>query len=628
MSSVRRAFSPAAVPAALGGIALLALALTDAATIEALLRGRATGELRWGPDLFRALCAFHGVALLGLGIALRRTSDPDMRDARRTPRAALPTAPALDNLQHAWWIVGALMLVGLALRLYKLNSCLWFDELLTLVDFVRHPWGLAVSEFPNQNQHMFYTVLAKACFAIFGESFAALRLPSVVFGVWSIPALYLLGRRTIGSRDALLACGLMTLSYHHVWFSQNARGYMILLCLTIANTWIWLAALQRGSARLWAGYALTAALGIWGHMTMVFVLAAHGLVWALLLIAPPLRKIPATDAGFWWKCPLAWLFGATLTLQLHAVALPEFFGSALHEVSQPSEWTDPWWVVREAWSAFAQKGPAGLLLLAGGMATVGVGVIGIWRRDWRAALAMLLPGIIGGAAMLSTGHNLWPRFFFFCMGYGVLFAIHGAARLPEWLVWPFTIRESAEASASGRHDEPIRTGPRPMVPIIGVALALLLIGASAATLPRNYALPRQDFSGARDFVERERSPDDGVISVGLAGVAYNRYFAPPARYPNWEIAQSGDELMRARRGFARTWLIYTIPTEVKAYRPGVWEQVERDYENVRLFPGTLGDGTVFVCREKSRNPGAFSAPSATSTDSVIQAVDRDSKERD
>jgi uncharacterized membrane protein len=47
--------------------------------------------------------------------------------------------------------------------------------------------------------------------------------------VASIGALYLLGRAVAGPTEALFAAALMTVAYHHVWFSQNARGYSGLL---------------------------------------------------------------------------------------------------------------------------------------------------------------------------------------------------------------------------------------------------------------------------------------------------------------------------------------------------------------------------------------------------------------
>ena len=80
--------------------------------------------------------------------------------------------------------------------------------------------------------------------AIFGDGPAALRLPAVLFGVASIAALYLFARRVTTVREALVAAALMTVSYHHIWFSQNARGYSALLFWTLVSSWLFARALR------------------------------------------------------------------------------------------------------------------------------------------------------------------------------------------------------------------------------------------------------------------------------------------------------------------------------------------------------------------------------------------------
>ena len=46
------------------------------------------------------------------------------------------------------------------------------------------------------------------------------------------------------------------------------------------------------------------------------------------------------------------------------------------------------------------------------------------RLGW-VAWALLLPGFLAGGTMVVLGHILWPRFFFFRMGFGLLLAMHG-----------------------------------------------------------------------------------------------------------------------------------------------------------------------------------------------------------
>ena len=48
-----------------------------------------------------------------------------------------------------------------------------------------------------------------------------------------------------------------------------------------------------------------------------------------------------------------------------------------------------------------------------------------WRRHRLAALMMVLPLAMMVALLLSTGHNMWPRFFFFGAAFVVQWAVHG-----------------------------------------------------------------------------------------------------------------------------------------------------------------------------------------------------------
>jgi hypothetical protein len=43
-----------------------------------------------------------------------------------------------------------------------------------------------------------------------------------------------------------------------------------------------------------------------------------------------------------------------------------------------------------------------------------------------------------------------------------------------------------------------------------------------------------------------------------------------------------------------------LPVHLKAWDPQTWQVVTRDYRVVREFPGTLGDGTVYVCRRGAK----------------------------
>src|SRR5512138_697922 len=93
------------------GIALLACAVLFSNQDVARMTGRDVVSLGWGPGLFRVLLAFHGLAAMGYGWL------------RAAPRAV--NAEPRRRIGRAWWIVGALTALALALRLYRLNTGLW-----------------------------------------------------------------------------------------------------------------------------------------------------------------------------------------------------------------------------------------------------------------------------------------------------------------------------------------------------------------------------------------------------------------------------------------------------------------------------------------------------------------------
>jgi hypothetical protein len=378
-----------------------------------------------------------------------------------------------------------------------------------------------------------------------------------------------------------MACALMTLSYHHLWFSQNARGYSGLLLFATLATWLWIEALPRNQWRWWVAYAVSVALGMWLHLTMAFIPLVHGLTWLILLVRSftAARRQAAPEMASRWQPIGALVLSGTITLQLYALSLPEFLRIGFHEESKDSSWTNPLWLVAETFRGL-QSGYVGiaLLVVAAGIIGAALGLRSIARRNWVAALSMVLPGLLLGAMIVLLRHNLWPRFFFFCAGFAILIAVRGTFEVAQLL--------AVAASSLTR----LRLAPSRLA----LAMWMLVVASSALTLPRCYRLPKQDFGGARDYVQSQVQQEDVIVTVGLAAAAYQRYYAP-----EWPAPRTPDEIETLRKGHRRTWLLYTIPIHLQAFEQPLWEVVMRDFEVVKVFPGTLGGGEVFVCRERA-----------------------------
>lgn len=553
---------------ALGAMLVAAAAVTSNGIMQRLLVSIGSDparDLAWGPTLFRSLLALHGVLLViggVLQVRRQRQSHFDAAPVSLTTSAPLPLSTVLT--------LAGMLLLALALRLWKLDGGLWYDEIITLVRFVRPPVGEILTSFPNQNQHMLYSLLAHGAVALFGEGTWQVRLPAALFGVAGIWALFMLVRHLAGTREALLAAALMTFSYHHVWFSQNARGYSGVLFFATLAAWLWLVALPRTDWRIWLAFALTVALGMWVHMTMAFVAAAMGLSY-LILLAHSIRTGATDRLASRWHALAALALSGTLTLQLYALGLPEFLSHGLHEVSLKSEWTNPLWLVTETIKGL-HLGFAGSVVLLGGAVVLAAGCWSAFRQNWVVPFIAIVPGVVLCGTMIALKHNLWPRFVFFAAGFGIFFVIHGVMYASKLLV----------GVGLGR--------PR-LGTTLGTIACLLLVAASASTLRRAYH-PKQDYAAARDFVAANAAPGDSAVAVGMAGAAFRLYVAP-----EWPWVKTQAELDAIRARSSTVWVVYTTPIHMKAWFPELWDDVQRDFTPVKQFPGTLGGGTIYVCRQ-------------------------------
>ena len=546
------------------GAACLAagLALPPLGLVLALHDGFDPPELEsavYGAWMLKLLLMADGLMLLTLPRLARESAE---RQPLWAPRpAAQPWAA-----RHFTTALLVLLLAAFALRLNALNTDLWMDEVFTLVRTVRPPAGRLFAVFVDDNQHTLYSLCAKGSVALFGESAWALRLPAVVFGVAGIAATARLARLVFGPSEALLAAALLTFSYHHVWFSQNARAYTLLLCVASLSTELLLRALRGGRWRHWALYALVIFAGAFAHLTAVLLAAGQALVVMVLL----LRK--GRLASDWRRPAAGFAFAAWLTLHIYALVLPQiyaFFSQPGAGSAPRSLWTQPAWMIREVLGQVGRLGDFGWLGAILGIAVAALAFHWLARRDWVFLALTAAPAGLAIAVMLVLGRSLWPRSFFHLLGLAV------AAVAALTIAFGYRLSKVS--------------------PKLRLAPAALLCVGAIATLPAVYRHPKQDYTGARDFVRSQLAPGDSVAALHMAGRVYSLYYAP-----EWRETHTIEELAAIQSPTGRTWVIYTLPRYLETRRPDLAALLRDRYERVRVFPGTLGDGDLFVLRSKSR----------------------------
>jgi mannosyltransferase len=184
----------------------------------------------------------------------------------------------------AWGIPLLLTLLGLALRAWHLGqNSLWIDEYASLRTALASLADIPAEALRHDAfEPPLYFWLLHLVVAGIGQSEAALRLPSVLAGVATIPAFWLLTARLTGSSTtAHLAAALLAVNPLHVWYSQEARPYALLMCIAVTAMLCLQRALADQGPRWWSAFSCLSALGMLTHATGILVFATGGL-WALL----------------------------------------------------------------------------------------------------------------------------------------------------------------------------------------------------------------------------------------------------------------------------------------------------------------------------------------------------------
>ena len=192
----------------------------------------------------------------------------------------------------ASWPLLAILAIASFARFHAIGrEPLWIDEGYSWWDARQsfaHLWSLV----PQCDPHPpLYFLLLKGWIALFGDSAAALRTPSALFGIASTAVVYAAGRevdRTTGRGIAWVAALLFALAPFQIYFSNEARPYA-LLCFGAALILLGarrvavsdVRAASRDRALLgWIALGLGATIVLWANNTSALLIAslAVGLV--------------------------------------------------------------------------------------------------------------------------------------------------------------------------------------------------------------------------------------------------------------------------------------------------------------------------------------------------------------
>jgi mannosyltransferase len=172
-------------------------------------------------------------------------------------------------------VVGSMALLAVLARYSIARRPFWLDEATSIL-FARKPLLDLVGSVADSNTNMTAYYFVLHFWRQLGDTEMPIRALSALCAVLTVPALYLMGRRLLDRRAALLACVLFATNAMVIAYAQEARSYTLLLLLLSWGTVAYLRALDRQSVGAWLLVALPMAAALYCHYFAAFVLMSHG----------------------------------------------------------------------------------------------------------------------------------------------------------------------------------------------------------------------------------------------------------------------------------------------------------------------------------------------------------------
>src|SRR3954449_9843708 len=190
-------------------------------------------------------------------------------------------------------ILLAILVAGAVLRFATLsNQSFWLDEAIA-IDAARHSLGgLFDSLAHTEGNPPLYFLLLDGWMRLFGDSEAAVRSLSALFGTAMIVVTFLVGRRLATVRVGLVLAALVAFNPLLVWFSQEARPYALLVLLAGLSFLFFAQALEKPTGRALGAWAAASGLALATHYFAALLIVPE-VVWLIVRVRPRRRLVPA-----------------------------------------------------------------------------------------------------------------------------------------------------------------------------------------------------------------------------------------------------------------------------------------------------------------------------------------------
>jgi len=172
-------------------------------------------------------------------------------------------------------ILFVIILLGAFLRLYRLGfQGIWLDEAHTWLMASKGPVWLWREQIFSASPPLYF-IFMHYWINLLGKSAFIMRLPSAISGIISIPIVYYIGRKMFDGKTALISSFLVAISCPHIYYSQEARCYVMLAISSLISGFYFYQMLLDDNKKTRLSYVIATLLCLYLHNYGIFIWLAQ-----------------------------------------------------------------------------------------------------------------------------------------------------------------------------------------------------------------------------------------------------------------------------------------------------------------------------------------------------------------
>lgn len=171
------------------------------------------------------------------------------------------------------WLI---LIIAAALRLIGANQSLWLDEAINVNNAAGLSLKSLIANYSLSDFHPpLWHVILHSWIKIFGSSEIAVRLPSVILGIATVWMIFLIGKKLFEEKTALIAATLMATAPLHIYYSGEARMYVLAAFLASLSVYFFIALLKKNTLILWFGFIVSTTLMLYSDYLPYFLIPVY-----------------------------------------------------------------------------------------------------------------------------------------------------------------------------------------------------------------------------------------------------------------------------------------------------------------------------------------------------------------